>query len=115
MEFTLKTLGLFLAAVLCLLLSNVQEGESIYIPARCACPESNNFIRDILIADFTITEKGTHCKNDEIIVTLKKDNLKVCLNAEGKQGQNLISCWNRIHKNENEKTSCLRRRKPQNK
>ncbi|KAJ8365776.1 hypothetical protein SKAU_G00146070 [Synaphobranchus kaupii] len=64
---------------------------------------------------FSITEKGAHCKNDEIIVTLKNNNLKVCLSAEEKQGQNLINCWNRINKDENKKMACLRRKKHHNK
>ncbi|KAJ8264312.1 hypothetical protein GJAV_G00147690 [Gymnothorax javanicus] len=114
MKFMLRSQGIILTAVFCLLLNNAQVGDSVYVPIRCVCPQSNAFVPENLIADFSITEKGAHCDSDEIIVTMKKTNLKVCLNAKEKQGKHLISCWNRIHRDENKKLSCLRKRKPHN-
>ncbi|KAJ8416003.1 hypothetical protein AAFF_G00380250 [Aldrovandia affinis] len=109
MEFTLKA-RFFLAAALCLQLHHARVGESVYVPIRCLCPETNVFVPEVLIADFSITEKGAHCESDEIIVTLK-NTMKACLSPGENQGQKLIRCWNRINKDENKKMSCLRRRK----
>ncbi|KAG5855713.1 hypothetical protein ANANG_G00052040 [Anguilla anguilla] len=115
MALTLKTLGFFLTVVLCFLLNNAQFGESAYIPpVRCLCPQAEPSVPERLIANFSITEKGAHCQTDTIIVVTPK-KVEICLSAEGKQGQDLIECWNRINKDENKKRTCLRRRKPQNK
>ncbi|KAI1886819.1 hypothetical protein AGOR_G00199730 [Albula goreensis] len=114
MEWTLKTLGFLLAVALCLQLFHAQVGESVYVPVRCLCPKTNALVPEGFITTFSITEKGPHCKYDEIILTLK-NKAEVCLSSEERQGKNLLSCWKRINKDESKKMLCLRRKKPHKK
>ncbi|KAK6482106.1 C-X-C motif chemokine 9-like [Huso huso] len=113
MGFTLQTLNLVLALTACTHLFKAQIGEAVYVPTRCQCLQNRISIREPIV-DFIITEKGTHCKNDEIILTLKETGRQQCLSPNGRQGKRLIHCWNRINTDESRKNKCILTRPPQN-
>ncbi|KAK6487471.1 C-X-C motif chemokine 9-like [Huso huso] len=95
----------------CTPLFKARFGEAVYVPTRCQCLQSRKSIREPIV-DFTITEKGTHCKNDEIILTVKETGRQQCLSPDGRQGKRLINCWNnRINKEESRKNKCIVRRR----
>ncbi|XP_033883165.1 C-X-C motif chemokine 9-like [Acipenser ruthenus] len=111
MDPTLQTLSLVLALMACTPLFKARFGEAVYVPTRCQCLQSRKSIREPIV-DFTITEKGTHCKNDEIILTVKETGRQQCLSPDGRQGKRLINCWNnRINKEESRKNKCIVRRR----
>ncbi|XP_041116489.1 C-X-C motif chemokine 9-like [Polyodon spathula] len=113
MDSTFQKLSLVLALLTCTHLFKAQLGEAVYVPTRCQCLQNRKSVREPIVG-FTITEKGTHCKNDEIILTLRETGRQQCLSPDGRQGKRLIKCWNdRINKDENKKNKCIVRRHKQ--
>ncbi|XP_015233099.1 PREDICTED: C-X-C motif chemokine 10-like [Cyprinodon variegatus] len=95
---------------LCCLLLAVRETESTYFPGRCLCPETQTGVRGQLI-DLKVYPKSATCSNITVIVTLRRNNLNVCLNPEAAMGKQLIRCWNRAQKLGRDVKVCLRRRR----
>ncbi|XP_066549688.1 C-X-C motif chemokine 3 [Amia ocellicauda] len=108
MKFILKMCSLILAVAVIQLLQ-APLGEAQFVPTRCMCVKSETIFRR-RFTNFTVIEKGSHCKNTEIILTLDKSGHQVCLSPDGQRGQRLLKCWNRINKDESKKKKCIRRR-----
>ncbi|XP_048864413.1 alveolar macrophage chemotactic factor [Brienomyrus brachyistius] len=109
--------------LLCLIGAVLMSGqvEAVYVPLRCACPKVTEVVKEPL-SDINVIEKGPHCKNDEIIVTLKAQAgdgqpINVCLNPSGKQAKQLLKCLERMAKSNKEKKQCLQpqKRRPKHK
>ncbi|XP_039629692.1 interleukin-8-like [Polypterus senegalus] len=111
MEARLSIFNLTLA-ILAYIYINKEPVEALFVPTRCSCIKNKETVRKPVI-DMKITEKGPHCKNDEIILTLTEGS-KVCLNAAGHQGKRLINCWKRIEKDPNRKMECFFWMRPKN-
>nr|XP_023679872.1 interleukin-8-like [Paramormyrops kingsleyae] len=97
---------LFLSLVGAVLMSGQVFG-GVYVPLRCTCLKVTEVVKEPL-SDIKVIEKGPHCENNEIIVTLKTqagDGLprEVCLNPSGKQAKRLQHCLTR----NKEKKQCL--------
>ncbi|KAL6487191.1 hypothetical protein MHYP_G00038170 [Metynnis hypsauchen] len=110
MKSTLHTLTALLAVGLYILLT-AQVGDSQHVPTRCECEKSKPAVRGPF-SDFKVTLKGPGCAKDEIIVTLKSNNQKVCLSPNGHQGKRLLNCLQKMEKEEDEK-KCTPRLRPQ--
>ncbi|XP_046900029.1 C-X-C motif chemokine 11-1-like [Hypomesus transpacificus] len=106
MTFSPKACGLLLVvlAAVCIQLYDAQ-----FVPARCNCQGTIKFTAEI-ISDFQVFEKSPNCDHTEIIITLQEDNVKRCLNLQGKLAKAFLHCWNRINKDESQKMTCLNRR-----
>ncbi|MEQ2181526.1 hypothetical protein GOODEAATRI_012505 [Goodea atripinnis] len=94
MPLNLQTVCQFTLLSLCCLLTAVRKTDSTYVPGRCLCPKSETGVRGKL-TDLKIYPKSATCSNITVIVTLKRNNVNVCLNPEAALGKQLIRCWNR--------------------
>uniref|UniRef100_A0A3B3TBC2 Chemokine interleukin-8-like domain-containing protein n=1 Tax=Paramormyrops kingsleyae TaxID=1676925 RepID=A0A3B3TBC2_9TELE len=77
----------------------LSQSIDFYVPLRCTCLKVTEVVKEPL-SDIKVIEKGPHCENNEIIVTLKTqagDGLprEVCLNPSGKQAKRLQHCLTR--------------------
>ncbi|XP_059374277.1 C-X-C motif chemokine 9 [Carassius carassius] len=84
--------------------------ESQYIPKTCECPQAKIRIKGP-ISDFKVTPKRPKCLQDEIIVTLQKNNSQMCLSPEGQQGKRLLKCWQSTQKDGKDSKKCIRNSK----
>ncbi|MEQ2284421.1 hypothetical protein AMECASPLE_021498 [Ameca splendens] len=110
MPLNLQTVCQFTLLSLCCLLTAVRKTDSTYVPGRCLCPKSETGVRGKL-TDLKIYPKSATCSNITVIVTLKSNNVNVCLNPEAALGKQLIRCWNRAQKLGRDVKLCLRRRR----
>ncbi|KAL7889993.1 hypothetical protein AOLI_G00022510 [Acnodon oligacanthus] len=111
MKSTLHTLTALLAVGLYILLT-AQAGESQHVPTRCECQRSMPAVRGPF-SDIEVSLKGPGCVKDEIIVTLKRNNKKVCISPNGPQGKRLLKCWHKMQKKGEDVKKCIQRLRPQ--
>ncbi|KAI2664528.1 C-X-C motif chemokine 11 [Labeo rohita] len=56
---------------------------------RCLCSRTHDSLRPGNIKEWKVHKPSASCDTTEIIVTLKKPHIKVCLNPNSKQGRGL--------------------------
>ncbi|KAM9364630.1 growth-regulated alpha protein-like [Pholidichthys leucotaenia] len=93
---------------LCCVLITVKESDSQFVPGRCLCPQTQSRVRGQL-KDLTVLPKSASCHTFTVIVTLKNNNMPVCLNPDAPIGKQLIRCWSRAQKLGRDVKLCLRR------
>ncbi|KAM4591968.1 uncharacterized protein cxcl-c13b [Odontesthes bonariensis] len=91
-------------------LTTVRESNSAFVPGRCLCPRTQPGVRGQL-KDLSVMAKTASCSNVTVMVTLKRNNVKVCLDPEAAMGKQLIRCWNRAQKLGRDLKLCLKRRR----
>ncbi|KAM4749760.1 uncharacterized protein FYW61_000505 [Anableps anableps] len=88
------------------------------VGSRCKC-HSFSRIQKSNFTDFQVIEAWAGCDRDDLILTrIKLDNSteQLCMNPKGKIGKNILSCWEKIHKDKSRKTECIERlRRPDEK
>ncbi|KAK2896820.1 hypothetical protein Q8A67_011308 [Cirrhinus molitorella] len=92
------------------ILLTVKAVESQYVPKTCECPQVKKTVRGPF-SDVKVTPKGPNCLQDEIIVTLQKNNKLVCLSPESHLGKRLLNCWQRLQKDGKISNRCIPRQK----
>ncbi|XP_034537080.1 C-X-C motif chemokine 11-like [Notolabrus celidotus] len=95
---------------LCCVLITVRESDGTFVPGRCQCPETQNGVRGQL-KELSVFRKSASCDKITVIVTLKGNNERRCLNPDAALGKQLIRCWNRAHKLGRDVKLCLKRRR----
>ncbi|XP_072247164.1 platelet basic protein-like [Leuresthes tenuis] len=100
---------LVLLSLYCVL-TTVRETNSAFVPGRCMCPRTQPGVRGQL-KELSVIQKTASCSNVTVMVTLKRNNVKVCLDPERPMGKQLIRCWNRAQKLGRDVKLCLKRRR----
>ncbi|XP_066535935.1 C-X-C motif chemokine 9 [Hoplias malabaricus] len=104
---TLHTLTALLAVGLCIIFT-AKFGDSQHVPVRCECHNSKVRVQGP-VSDYKVLLRRPGCPRNEIIVTMK-NNKKICLSPDKKQGKHLLRCWYKTDKGNVKK--CLRRLSP---
>nr|XP_055055854.1 C-X-C motif chemokine 10 [Misgurnus anguillicaudatus] len=79
---------LSLVLVICIAFS---EGQRMFLSKRCICSKTYDKIKPENIKEWKVHKASAFCSTTEIIVTLKKPHLKLCLNPKSPMGQQLQS------------------------
>nr|XP_046258890.1 C-X-C motif chemokine 11-like [Scatophagus argus] len=93
---------------LCCVLITVKESGSTFVPGRCLCPQTEPGVRGQL-KELKVFPKSPICDKITVIVTLRSNNMTVCLNPEARMGKQLIRCWNRVNESGHDTKLCLKR------
>ncbi|KAG1958969.1 C-X-C motif chemokine 11 [Pimephales promelas] len=72
---------IFLLSLVFLICMAFTEGQRMFISKRCLCSRTYD-IRPGNIKDWKVHKPSAFCGTTEIVVTLKKPQIKVCLNPK---------------------------------
>ncbi|KAG8000083.1 hypothetical protein GBF38_002228 [Nibea albiflora] len=108
MKLYLQSVGQLAFLSLCCVLILVSQSDSTFVPGRCRCLQVQWGVRGQL-KDFTVYPKTPSCHKVTVIVTLKSNNMPVCLDPEREMGRQLTRCWNKAKKMGRDVRLCLQR------
>ncbi|KAK7164820.1 hypothetical protein R3I94_003266 [Phoxinus phoxinus] len=78
---------IFLLSLVFLICMAFTEGQRMFISKRCLCTRTYDSLRPGNIKEWNVHKPSAFCDTTEIVVTLKKPPIKVCLNPKSPQGQ----------------------------
>ncbi|CAL1578054.1 unnamed protein product [Knipowitschia caucasica] len=114
MELYPRSLCRSVFLLLLLTLLSVRQSGSTFVPGRCLCPKTQVGVRGPL-KELSVYPKSPSCDKITVIVTMKRNNVPVCISPEGRMGKQLTRCWNRAHKLGRNVKLCLRRNRKRTK
>ncbi|KAM5142309.1 C-X-C motif chemokine 11-1-like isoform 2-T2 [Mantella aurantiaca] len=79
-----------------------------YVPTRCQCITTQNFMAPKQFQKIEVIPQSSSCDQLEIIVTVH--SVRKCLDPNAKEGKFLISCWKRNEGNTKKVKNCVRRK-----
>ncbi|KAA0717274.1 hypothetical protein E1301_Tti020815 [Triplophysa tibetana] len=67
------------------------EGQRMFRGQRCLCSKTYDRLRPDNVMDWKVHKPSAFCDTTEIVVTLKKPQMKVCLNPKSPMGRHLLT------------------------